>query len=129
MIFVWLDWHIASLKRSNVAGHTNEKGRRIRLTPLKGGKLRWLTNKVWDVPFGIWVTTHSFEVISSMKWEKAYKLCTQITGKIIDDSVKNCCIFVYLDEANYDYKGGKFVEVTWDELMKECTPVEVIVYE
>ena len=86
-------------------------------------------NGLLDVPFGIWVTTHSFEVISSMKWEKAYKLCTPIDGKIIDESVKNCCIFVYLDEANYDYKGCKFVEVTWDELMKECTPVEVIVYE
>ena len=71
-----------------------------------------------DVPFGIWITTHSFEVIS-----------TPIDGKIIDESVKDCCIFVYLDEANYDYKDGKFVEVTWDELMKECTPVEVIVYE
>lgn len=86
-------------------------------------------NGLLDVPFGIWATTHSFEKISSMKWEKAYKLCTQITGKIIDESVKDCCIFVYLDGANYDYKGGKFVEVTWDELMKECTPVEVIVYE
>lgn len=80
-----------------------------------------------DIPFGIWVTTHSFEVISSMKWEKAYKLCTQITGKIIDESVKNCCIFVYLDGANYDKE--EYRQVTWDELMKECTPVEVIVYE
>lgn len=53
-----------------------------------------------------------------MKWEKAYKLSTPIDGKIIDESVKDCCIFVYLDEANYDYKNGKFVEVTWDELMK-----------
>ena len=86
-------------------------------------------NGLLDVPFGIWITTHSFEVISSMKWEKAYKLCTPIDGKIIDESVKDCSIFVYLDEANYDYKGGKFVEVTWDELMKECTHVEVIVYE
>ena len=24
-----------------------------------------------DIPFGIWVTTHSFEVISSMKWGKS----------------------------------------------------------
>ena len=80
-----------------------------------------------NVPFGIWVTTHSFEVISSMKWEKAYKLCTQIAGKIIDDSVKNCCIFVYLDGANYDKE--EYQQVTWDELMKECTSVEVIVYE
>lgn len=86
-------------------------------------------NGLLNIPFGIWVTTQSFEVISSMKWEKAYKLCTQITGKIIDDSVKNYCIFVYLDEANYDYKGGKFVEVTWNELMEECEPVEVIVCE
>ena len=28
-------------------------------------------NGLLDVPFGIWITTHSFEVISSMKWEKA----------------------------------------------------------
>ena len=49
-------------------------------------------NGLLDVPFGIWITTHSFEVISSMKWEKAYKLCTSIDGKIIDESVKNCCI-------------------------------------
>lgn len=33
-------------------------------------------NGLLNIPFGIWVTTHSFEVISSMKWEKAYKLCT-----------------------------------------------------
>lgn len=80
-----------------------------------------------DIPFGIWVTTHSFEVISSMKWEKAYKLCTHITGKIIDDSVKNCCIFVYLDGTNYDKE--EYRQVTWDELMEECEPVEVIVCE
>lgn len=84
-------------------------------------------NGLLDVPFGIWITTHSFEVIISMKWEKAYKLCTSINGKIIDESVKNCCIFVYLDGANYDKE--EYRQVTWDELMKECTPVEVIVYE
>lgn len=27
-------------------------------------------NGLLDVPFGIWITTHSFEVISSMKWER-----------------------------------------------------------
>lgn len=51
----------------------------------------------------------------------------QIDGKIIDESVKDCCIFVYLDGANYDKE--EYRQVTWDELMKECTPVEVIVYE
>jgi hypothetical protein len=62
-----------------------------------------------------------------MKWEKAYKRCTPIDGKIIDDSVRNCCIFLYLGEANYDKE--EYIHVTWDELMKECTPVEVIMYE
>ena len=189
-----IDW--TGMLRKQLTGHTNEKGRQIRIDTV-GGKTIWLTNRVWDVPtnilchrqlvnrflrsscpcirsyerlqiksdrrrriiymskaitekkyyrvgetfsytdkdyiglldipFGIWVTTHSFEVISSMKWEKAYKLCTQITGKIIDESVKNCCIFVYLDGANYDKE--EYRQVTWDELMKECTPVEVIVYE
>ena len=56
-----------------------------------------------DVPFGIWITTHSFEVISSMKWEKAYKLWTPIDGKINDESVKDCCKLVYMVKANYDY--------------------------
>ena len=36
-----------------MTGHINEKGRQIRLTPLKGGKIRWLTNRVWDVPTNI----------------------------------------------------------------------------
>lgn len=84
-------------------------------------------NGLLNIPFGIWVTTQSFEAISSMKWEKAYKLCTQITGKIIDESVKNCCIFVYLDDVNYGKE--EYIQVTWDELMEECTPVEAIVYE
>ena len=39
--------------RKQLTGHTNEKGRQIRLTPLKGGKLRWLTNRVWDVPTNV----------------------------------------------------------------------------
>ena len=99
----------------------------------RGGKKFSNTDKDYNgllnIPFGIWITTQSFEVISSMKWEKAYKLSIPIDGKIIDESVKNCCVFVYLDEANYDYKDGKFVEVTWDELMEESEPVEVIVYE
>ena len=84
-------------------------------------------NGLLNIPFGIWITTHSFEVISSMKWEKAYKLCTPIDGKIIDESVKDCCIFVYLDGANYGKE--EYQQVTWDELMKECTRLEVIVCE
>lgn len=84
-------------------------------------------NGLLNIPFGIWVTTHSFEVISSMKWEKAYKLSIPIDGKIIDDSIKNCCIFVYLDEANYGKE--EYQQVTRDELMEECEPVDVIVCE
>lgn len=82
-------------------------------------------NGLLDVPFGIWITTHSFEVISSMKWEKAYKLCTSIDGKIIDESVKDCCIFIFHDEPNFGK--DEYIEVTWDELMEECESMEVIV--
>lgn len=82
-------------------------------------------NGLLNIPFGIWITTQSFEVISCMKWEMACKLCTQITGKIIDENIKNCCIFIYLDETNYDKE--EYIQITWDELMKECTPVEAIV--
>ena len=84
-------------------------------------------NGLLNIPFGIWVTAQSFEAISSMKWEKAHKLSIPIDGKIIDESVKNCCIFVYLDEANYSKE--EYIQVTWDELMEECEPVKVIVYE
>ena len=88
------------------------------------------TNKVRElseIPFGVWITTYSFEEISSMKWKEALKVSTRITGEIIDESVKDCCIFVYLDEANYDKE--EYVQVTWDELMKECDLVEIITYE
>ena len=38
--------------RKQLTGHTNEKGRQIRIDTV-GGKTIWLTNKVWDVPTNI----------------------------------------------------------------------------
>ena len=35
--------------RKQLTGHTNEKGRQIRIDTV-GGKTIWLTNRVWDVP-------------------------------------------------------------------------------
>ena len=34
--------------RKQLTGHTNEKGRQIRIDTV-GGKTIWLTNRVWDV--------------------------------------------------------------------------------
>lgn len=38
--------------RKQLTGHTNEKGRQIRIDTV-GGKTIWLTNRVWDVPTNI----------------------------------------------------------------------------
>ena len=78
---------------------------------------------------GIWVTTHSFDVINSMKWKKASKLSNIINDEIFDDSIKDCCIFAYLDEPNYGSYGDKYIQITWDELVKECELVEVVMCE
>lgn len=45
--------------RKQLTGHTNEKGRQIRIDTV-GGKTIWLTNRVWDVPTNIcWGTYHN----------------------------------------------------------------------
>lgn len=36
-----------------------------------------------DIPFGIWVTTHSFEVISSMKWEKHINYALKLLERLL----------------------------------------------
>ena len=38
--------------RKQLTGHTNEKGRQIRIDTV-GGKTIWLTNRVWDIPTNI----------------------------------------------------------------------------
>ena len=38
--------------RKQLTGHTNEKGRQIRIDTV-GGKTIWLTNRGWDVPTNI----------------------------------------------------------------------------
>lgn len=82
-------------------------------------------NEKSNIPFSIWITTHSFEVISSMKWEKAQKLSILINGKIIDKNVKNCCIFSHMDGNVKE----EYVQMTWEELMEKCKPIEVILYD
>lgn len=79
--------------------------------------------RVNEIPFNIWVTTHSFEVISSIKWDKAIKLSKQIDGKMISENIKNCCIFSHIDGNVKE----EYVPMTWEELMEKCEPIEVIV--
>lgn len=79
-----------------------------------------------DIVCGIWITTYSFYTINALPWEKSSKISTIINDKIFDDSIKDCCIFAYLDEQNYGSYGDKYIEITWDELVKECETIEVV---
>ena len=50
-----------------------------------------------------------------------------ISGKVIDKSIGDCLIFAFLDEANYGYEKDKFIEITYEELISECKPIEIVI--
>lgn len=84
-----------------------------------------------DLPCGAWCTDKlNMQEVEKMNFYNEVMNNDKfkcISGKIIDESINDCCIFIFHDEPNFGK--DEYIEVTWDELMKECTPVEVIVYE
>lgn len=77
-----------------------------------------------SIPFGVWCTTN--QNVKNMTMEEARKISHCISGRLIDESIRDCLIFAFLDEANYGYEKDKFVEITFEELIAECEPIEVI---
>jgi len=80
-----------------------------------------------SIPFGIWCTNN--QEVKNMTMEEAWKNSHCISGKVIDKSICDCLIFAFLDEANYGYEKDKFIEITYEELLSECKPIEIVTYE
>lgn len=86
-----------------------------------------------DLPCGVWCTdTLKMEDIKKMDFKRIEhdNQCKCITGTLIDESLKNCLFFTYLDGIHYgDDFEGRYEEITWERIMEECDPVEVIMCE
>lgn len=84
-----------------------------------------------DLPCGVWCTDKlNMQEVEKMNFYNEVMNNDKfkcISGKIIDESINDCCIFIFHDEPNFGK--DECIEVTWDELMEECEPVEVIVCE
>ena len=87
-----------------------------------------------DLLCGLWCTnTLTMEDIKQMDFYKETQYndqCNDISGKLIDDSLKDCLFFTFLDKIHYgDDFESKYIEITWDELIAECEKVEMITCE
>lgn len=80
-----------------------------------------------SITFGVWCTNN--QEVRNMTMEEAWKDSHCLSGKLVDVSIGDCLIFVFLDEANYGYEKDKFVEITYEDLIAECEPIEIVTYE
>lgn len=80
-----------------------------------------------QIVFGVWCTEN--ENVKNMSMEEAWKCSNRLNGQVIDESIKNCLIFAFLDSANYTYDYDKFIEISFEDLIKDCTPIELVAYE
>jgi hypothetical protein len=87
-------------------------------------------NELWskkqvDFLHGIWCIDN-FEC-RNMSMEEACKNSTCISGRIIDESIKDCLIFTFFDKVNYPVKKDMFIEISYRDLLDYCEEVEMIV--
>lgn len=64
----------------------------------------------------------------NMSKNDAYENSDCISGRIIDESIKECLIFTFLDAVNYGVEEDKFIELSFEELLEFCEEVEAISY-
>lgn len=77
-----------------------------------------------DFFHSIWCTDN-FEC-RNMSMKDAMKNSECISGRIIDESIKDCLIFTFFDSVNYPVKEDTFVEIPYEELLKYCEEIEVV---
>lgn len=75
---------------------------------------------------GIWCTDN-FDC-RNMNIQDAFDNSKRISGGIIDESIKECLIFTFLDTVNYGVETDKFIELSFEELFNFCEEVECIQY-
>ena len=81
-------------------------------------------NKQVDFLHGIWCT-NDFEC-RNMSMKDAFKNSKCISGRIIDESIKDCLIFTFFDAVNYPVKEDEFVEISYEELLEWCEKINMI---
>ena len=64
----------------------------------------------------------------NMSKQDAYKNSVCISGRIIDESIKECLIFTVLDAVNYGIEEEKFIELSFEELLEFCEEIESVQY-
>ena len=77
-----------------------------------------------DFLHGIWCT-NDFEC-RNMSMKDAFKNSKCISGRIIDESIKDCLIFTFFDAVNYPVKEDEFVEISYEELLEWCEKINMI---
>ena len=75
---------------------------------------------------GIWCTDN-FDC-RNMSIQDALDNSERISGGIIDESIKECLIFTFLDTVNYGVEEDKFIELSFEELLEFCEEIECIQY-
>lgn len=87
-------------------------------------------NKLDDIsqiPSGVWCTEN--EDVKNMSMEESWKYSNCLNGQIIDDSIKNCLIFAFLDSVNYGTDDDEFIEISFEDLIKDCKPIKFVTCE
>lgn len=64
----------------------------------------------------------------NMSRHDAYENSDCISGRIIDESIKECLIFTFLDTVNYGVDKDKFIELSFEDLLEFCEEIECIQY-
>lgn len=77
-----------------------------------------------QIPSGVWCTEN--KDIRNMGMEESWKHSNCLNGQIIDESIKNCLIFAFLDSVHYGYDENKFIEISFENLIKNCKPIELV---
>ena len=82
---------------------------------------------LFSTPVGIRCTDNFDCENMSIKDALSNSVC--LSGNIVDESIKDCLIFTFLDEVNYGLGKDEFVKIEYEELVAECKTIELVVCE
>jgi len=52
-----------------------------------------------------------------------------LSGRIIDESIKDCLVFTFFDSVNYPVKDDTFIEIPYEELIEYCEEIDMFSLE
>lgn len=83
-----------------------------------------LLDKNIDFLHGIWCTDN-FEC-RNMGMEYAFNNSEYISGCVINESIKDCLIFMFFDSVNYSVDRDTFIEISFEDLLEYCKEIEIV---